>query len=263
MKKRYLLPGSVAALLLAIVGVTHILRVISSLSEKPVQYVPPAGMTIVKGSGPLGCDFSAVDSPILTGTLRQVDRPDTKIQLPRTYLPGPFYPKDGQIGADGTLLMHMQVERFTPYPIQDMRGKIAKGEDDWIMLLITQIKPLEWIAQFTAEFNSGKEKGTRFTEIPQANGLLKLDYAPLTLQKDTYVARENSHVTDVIACFVNNDPQTKLYPNCQHMTSASGIDIEIVYPMRELKNWKVLRERTRKFIACMIVDTNSLKNKGN
>jgi hypothetical protein len=227
--------------------------------DSPAQNI----IKIDKGSIPPGCSFSDTDSPILTGTLHQVGKPDKNIRLPRAYLPGSSRQKDGYLGTDGTLLMQMQVETFSPYPTAEMRGKIAKNENDRIMLLITQLKPLDWIAQFIAEFNSGKPEGTKFREIPQANGLLKLDYTPLLRMKEAFIAREDHQITDVIDCSVDNDPHIKIYPNCEQTTSASGIDIQIVYPVRELDNWRAIRERARKFIACTIIDENILMNTEN
>ncbi len=222
-------------------------------SQKPISnYVPPKGTDIVRGSGPLGCDFSAIDGPILTGVMPRIGKPSVALQVPKAYLPGPFYPRDGRLGANGSLLMYMQIDRFTPYPTNQMVGKIARGEDDWIMLLLYQIRSLEEIAPWNARFNARAQPGTKFNEIVQENGLLKYDYSPPLMSKETYIAREAGKITDLITCSINNYPGSRTYPNCDHITSAGDVDIKITYAARELNNWRAIRDRTRKFVACLI-----------
>lgn len=204
-------------------------------------------------SGPLACDFSKIEGPILTGSMPWPERQNVTVRVPQAYFYGPIYPSDGQIGNQGTLLMKMQIERFTPYPVEEMTGKIAKGLDDWIQILISPVDSFEDIAQWSAEFNAMKPHGTKFALVKEYNGLLRYDYSPVILGQQVYIAKAGDEITDIISCSISNPKSYKIYPNCNHISTASGLDMQITYPRRELKNWFLIKERAQAFIACLIV----------
>ncbi|TAU35282.1 hypothetical protein ELH27_36735 [Rhizobium leguminosarum] len=218
------------------------------------QYVPPKGIQIAKGSGPLGCDFSGIDSPIITGVMPRVGEPSVKLQVPKAYLPGPFYPKDGTLAGDGTLLLMMKADGFDPYPVREQRLTEEKARQQWLMALIWQFGPLEGIAQSRAEFDAGAKPGTKFEEVPQANGLIKYEFLPRQ-NKQVYIARDSAKITDVVECDVNTGSGLDVSsPGCKHMTSASGLDVSISYYRTRLDDWGTIKERMSKFLACMIID---------
>lgn len=114
MRKWFQIVGA-STILLVTVAASVALKNYRDAEKVTRQYVPPKGMQIVKGSGPLGCDFSGIDSPIITGVMPRVREPSVKLQLPRAYLMGRGYIADGTLGADGTLLMQMKADQFVPY----------------------------------------------------------------------------------------------------------------------------------------------------
>lgn len=218
------------------------------------QYIPPKGMQVVRGSGPLGCDFSGIDSPIITGVMPRVREQSVKLQVPRAYLVGRGQIADGSFGADGTVLMQMKADQFDPYPDSEQHLTQESARQQLLTVLIWQFGQLADVAQKRAEFNAAVKPGTAFNEVPQANGLLKFEYVPRQ-NKEIYVAREAGQITDVVECRVNTGSGLDApSPNCEHMTSASSLDVSISYYKTRLDDWKAIKERTSKFLACMIID---------
>lgn len=213
------------------------------------QYTQPKGVRAVQKEGPLGCDFSGTDSPIITGTMPRAGKKSVDLQVPRAYLIGPIYPKDGQLASNGALLMRMHAFSFMPYP---PGGAASNGSQrDELMLLLTQLRPLAEVTDFAATFHSGAPQGTQFEEVRQANGLIKYKYVPRPMRKETYIGREAGEITDVITCGVNNFPAVQITPNCEHLTSAHGVDIILTYFSEQLEHWRVLKGNAQKFVECI------------
>lgn len=250
MKKWQQVFGAGAVLLIAVLAVS-VMNNYSEATPAAPQYIPPSGLKVVEGSGPLGCDFSGVDSPIITGVLSRVNEPGVRLQVPRAYLVGRGHIADGTLGSDGTVLMQMKADQFAPYPDNEQHLNQESARQQLLTVLIWQFGKLADIAQKRAEFNAAAEPGTSFREVPQANGLLKYDYVPRQ-NKEIYVAREAGRITDVVECRANTGSGLDVpSPNCEHMTSASGLDVSITYFKTRLNDWKTLKGRVSNFLTCM------------
>jgi hypothetical protein len=197
--------------------------------------------------GPLTCDFSDVEGPILTGSMPWPKRTPIRIRIPASYLDRPFPPRDGEVGREGTLLLSLDLVTFRPHR-KEFNQPI---KDDWVSILINPVKPLSEVAQITAVIYSEQPVGTVFALKPAPYGLLQYQYKMPLYSKELFVHKDSENITDVISCFVK---AAITNPNCSDRTTASGLDIGISYPKSELENWNRLRQNARKLLACLIIN---------
>lgn len=201
---------------------------------------------MVAGGGPLDCDFSKVDGPILTGVLPRHQRPSLNLQVPRGYLKNPI--TDGEQGADGTVLMFMNMETFLPErkPLpsepSDNLNEVERQRNQLMMLVWDAATPsaiLENLArsyQVNVRIAEGLSEG--FVTMASKHG-----------DKDLSVSISENEIRDVMLC----DSQSSVkYPGCQHYFRFNEIDVQLDYRRIHLEDWRTVRQRSERFLQCII-----------
>jgi hypothetical protein len=197
------------------------------------------------------CAFIPDAGEPLHGILKRQTGRELSITVPQGYLSKPF-PAQGKIGENGTLLLFVHRTNPSPYPMADMSGKLAKGIQDWIQLLLWDFRSLETIKN-TALTTPVITKG--YIDDLSYNGkdLVRLTSASGSSSNDVLVSGDSQHLRDVIVCSrrkvgMSNNPQ------CRHSTIINGIHSTFTYGRQYLSEWTAIKFNVRNLLSCLFVN---------
>jgi hypothetical protein len=196
-----------------------------------------------------GCTFMRDAGEPMHGILKRRTGRELAITVPQGYLPIPF-PAQGKIGEDGTLLLFLHRTNPLPYALADMRGKFAKGVQDWLQLLLWDFRSLDTIKN-TALTTPVIMKG--YIDDLSYNGqdLVRLPPTSGSSSIDVLVSAGPQPLRDVIVC---SRKRTGLHssPQCRHSTVINGIHSTFTYGRQHLSEWPQIKSNVRTLLACLV-----------
>ncbi|BCH67441.1 hypothetical protein RvVAT039_pl02740 (plasmid) [Agrobacterium vitis] len=185
--------------------------------------------------------------------LKRLTGPPVSVVVPKYYFGGPFYPKDGQPGSDGTMLLYMHRENPLPYRTFDMRGKLARNIQDWMDVLLVDYISLDRVAEASLSITRATRKGERLNTPLDQYGLRKFEI-PEELNDgriDLFFAGDINNKTDVIHCG-RVGPYGAVNPQCEQTTMLQGIKLSFTYSRRYLSEWKSMKDNVALLIHCIV-----------
>ena len=213
-----------------------------------------SAVALEKSKGPLSCDFSATESPMVTVKITNGDIKDAVLKMPRDYVISAGF---GDNSTRKALLLRAYDNSFKPYPNRELhlengQYKGAVGINDQVNILISSHWPMEKLARDSVSFSYGLKFGDPSLdiegELSQFN-LYKMKYKINPVyQKVVFLGKENKEITDVIRCSQDNNSAGS--PQCSHLFEAGAYDVQINYAKSQLSQWQELRDGTAKLLQC-------------
>lgn len=212
-----------------------------------------ASGTYAGGKGPLQCDFSTIDSPMVNVRIENGDIRRAELRLPNNYImSGGFRGEE----VRETLLMRVWKDSFLPYTWADAKSKEQKlrfssGLKDDLVILIGSFKYFDQIARM--EVSAGNydlpwnSPDADMNGVLLANGLYGQKIKPKPHLYDVFFARNGEKITDIISCSQIGDVPS---PGCTHIFESGPFDLQIDYRRDQLDNWKMLRTKTAALVQC-------------
>ena len=203
---------------------------------------------------PADCSFMDEAGEPVRSILKRLTGPEVPIVIPKFYFGGPFvYPKDGQPGQDGTLLLYMHRANPMPYPIPQMKGKLERGIQDWISVLAFDFISIEVSAAATLSVYTRSTRNGETLDTPRYDYGLYRYAIPEDLNDskiDLYFAGDPDRKTDVIHCG-RVGPYGKTNPQCEQTTVLHGIKTIYTYNRRYLHDWQNMKANVARLIYCI------------
>jgi hypothetical protein len=219
-----------------------------------------------ENNDPLKCDFSGVNSPMITVKIENSDLTGAELKMPRDYLMS--------MAIDGAtrdaLLLQVWKDSFLPYTMRDAMSedqskKFSEGRADNLLILISSLKDLDSIAKLNLQFGypaagdvnenrrqpvSGPLLGLKNGLFGYRNqdGLLLQEKLPFPRSYELLIGAENEQITDIFQCDqIGNGP----FPGCNQIFEYGAYDIQISYRRNDLPKWREFKEKTEKLLACL------------
>lgn len=203
---------------------------------------------------PAECSFMNEGGEPVQSVLRRLTGPPVSVVVPKYYFGGPVYPKDGRPGSEGTMLLYMHRENPLPYRISEMKGKLARGIQDWMDVLIYDYISLDRVAEASLFASTrATSKGERLNTLLDQYGLRKFDIPEELNDRriDLFFAGDLNNKTDVIHCG-RVGPYGAVNPQCEQTTLLQGIKLSLSYSRRYLSEWKNMKDNVALLIHCIV-----------
>lgn len=216
----------------------------------------------------LKCDFSGIDSPMITVKIENDDLTGAELEVPRDYFM--LRSADGEVRE--AMGMRVWKDSFLPYTKQDALSddqskKRSEGRAEDVLILISSLKDLDTIAQLGMRFdypeagniNEKRSQPVSGPLITLKNGmsgyrtgddLLQQEKLAMPRFHELLLGENNGEIADVFHCDQIGDVPS---PGCQQIFEYGAYDVKISYRRNDLPRWRELRRKTEQLLACLTI----------
>jgi hypothetical protein len=205
------------------------------------KYVPPEGVMVVAGGGPLGCDFSGIPGAVPTGLMPLEGKSSVRLQIPNAYLFSPEIVEVGALGSRGAVLMYVRLDTFQP-DRRPFGSRRPVGQPDEATILLWSIRPL-------AESLALLEKSYPYIPPFQTKEAEDLTVSRRDRDETSLYSKNERGIQDVFVCINSRKGNN---PYCNHNFFHKKAGVSLTYSRSELRKWKEIRIKTKKFVDCIV-----------
>ncbi len=215
---------------------------------------------------PLKCDFSGINSPLITVKIENDDLTGAELKVPSDYLMSRA--RDGEVRD--ALFLRVWKDSFLPYktsePLSDEQVKKRyEKRADAVNILISSLKDLDTIAQLSLRFDYPEagninEKRSQPVSGPLVtlkngmsgylteDGLLQQSKMAIPRFTELLLGEKNGEITDVFHCKQIGDAPSA---GCTQFFEFGAYDVDISYRRNDLPQWRELRAKTEQLLRCL------------
>lgn len=217
-------------------------------------YAGCSGFTLPTEAKSSSCEFLAGNGPLVKGVLKRLTGPALPIAVPRNYFMGPLPPKDGSIGADGTLLIYVNPTHPEPYFDNKRTASSRSGSSDVLQILVSDLIPIPSIVEYSLKLYSKNSISRQNATIIEFDGELmeyKIPDDENIYGVSIYFLGDPGNETDYIRCS-KQKPYPRANPQCNHTMRIGDLSLQASYNKSRIGDWRLIKNNVNEVIKCII-----------